>query len=81
MSAKSYEVLSEALKLSPVERAELVEKILSSFEFPDRKKIDELWANEVEDRIEAYERGDISSASARKVFEDIEGSKKRVKYL
>ena len=77
MSAKSYEVLSEALKLSPVERAELVEKILSSFEFPDRKKIDELWANEVEDRTEAYERGDISSASASKVFEDIEGSKKR----
>ena len=77
MSAKSYEVLSEALKLSPVERAELVEKIISSFEFPDRKKIDELWANEVEDCIEAYERGDISSTSAKKIFEDIEGSKNR----
>lgn len=81
MSEKSCEVLSEALKLSPVERAELVEKILSSFEFPDRKKIDELWTNEVEDRIESFERGDISSTSVRKVVEDIEGGKKRIKYL
>jgi hypothetical protein len=38
-----------------VERAELVENLLTSFEFRSRKKIDALWAEEVEDRIDAFE--------------------------
>jgi putative addiction module component (TIGR02574 family) len=54
-------ILLDALKLSPVERAELIEKLLASFSFPDRKAIDELWGAEAEDRIDAYERGEIGS--------------------
>ena len=72
MSPQAREVLADALKLSPMERAELVEQILSSFEFPDREKIDQLWAMEVEDRISAYDRGEIGTTSASRVFEEIE---------
>jgi len=56
MSPRSKEVLADALNLSPVERAELVEEILSSFDFPARREIDALWAREAEDRLDAYDR-------------------------
>ena len=45
------------MKLPPTERAELVENLLASFEFPSRKTIDDLWAQEAESRIDAFERG------------------------
>ena len=71
MTAQSQEVLREALDLPPIERAELVEQILASFDFPARKGIDALWAKEVEDRIDAYERGDIGTVPAKDVFDKI----------
>ncbi len=40
--AKQDNLLEEALKLSPVERAELIESLLSSFEFRSRKPVDAL---------------------------------------
>ena len=64
---------SEALQLPPIERAELIEELLSSFEFPSRKSVDELWAEEVEDRIDAYDRGELTATSAKKVFDKING--------
>lgn len=68
MSEEGKEILAKARKLPPSERASLVEKLLSSFEFPSRKKIDELWAKEAESRIEAYNHGAINSIPAKKVF-------------
>jgi putative addiction module component (TIGR02574 family) len=72
MTTQAQEVLINALKLSHVERAELVEKILASFSFPDRKAIDELWIVEVEDRLDAFEKGDLKSRSVSEVFNRIE---------
>ncbi len=73
MSGNTEKILAEALELQPIERAELVEELLSSFEFPARKSIDKMWAGEVEDRIDAYERGDLTSTPAKKVFDKIGG--------
>jgi putative addiction module component (TIGR02574 family) len=72
MSRQGKQILAEALTLPPIERAEMVEELLSSFEFPSRKTIDELWAQEAESRIDAYERGEITAIPAKKVFEKIE---------
>jgi putative addiction module component (TIGR02574 family) len=72
MSAESKRILESALELPPVERAELVEEILSSFDFPARREVDALWAKEAEDRIEAYERGEVTSRPAGEVFERID---------
>lgn len=77
MSKYGNQLLAESLKLSPTERAELVENILSSFEFPSRKKIDELWAKEAESRIDALERGELSTISAEEVFKKIEKPKRK----
>ncbi|OGW32606.1 MAG: hypothetical protein A2X59_11715 [Nitrospirae bacterium GWC2_42_7] len=72
MSKHGTQLLSEALKLTPIERAEFVEKLLSSFEFSSRKKNDALWAKEAESRIDAFERGEISAIPAKEVFAKIE---------
>lgn len=75
MSRLGEQILAEALALPPMERAEMVEKLLSSFDFTSRKEIDEFWAQEVESRIDAYERGEISAVPAREVFDKIERQK------
>ncbi len=72
MSEQSKKILAEALELPPVERAALVEEILSSFDLPKSKEIDELWAKEAEDRIDAYERGELYSLPIEKVFDRLD---------
>lgn len=69
MSVKS--LLHKALELPPIERARLIEELLSSFEFSNRKEIDELWAQEAESRIEAYKKGILKSKPVHEVFEEI----------
>ncbi len=72
MSEQLKHIFTEALELPPVERAELVEQILSSFEFPARKTIDASWARESEERIDASENGEIPSIPANDVFNKID---------
>ncbi len=76
MSDQGKEILAEALKLPPTERAALIEQLLSSFDFPSRDKIDALWAEEAESRIDAFERGEINSMPVKEVFRKIEKRKK-----
>ena len=72
MTKRAEHILAEALGLPPVERAELVENLLSSFEFRSRKAIDALWAQEAEDRIDAFDRGEIAAIPVEDVFAEIE---------
>jgi putative addiction module component (TIGR02574 family) len=72
MTPQGQQILDDALGLPPVDRAELVEQILASFEFPARQDIDAAWAQEAEDRINAYERGEIRSSPASEVFKEID---------
>jgi putative addiction module component (TIGR02574 family) len=77
MTNKSKKILAEALELPPIERAALVEALLSSFDFPALKEIDQLWSKEAEERIEAYERGELRVSPAKDVFERIDRSQKK----
>lgn len=72
MTVQAKKVLKKALTLPPVERAELVEQILSSFEFPSRGGIEALWAREAEARINAYDQKKIKATPASKVFDKID---------
>lgn len=65
-------VLEKALGLPPIERAELIEELLSSFEPPPGEVSEALWANEAEGRIDAFEEGKISSTPAKEVFKKID---------
>lgn len=71
MSANSEQVLKEALDLPPQERAELVERLLATFQSPPDPHLDELWAREAEDRLDAYDRGELHAVPAEEVFDQI----------
>jgi len=60
-------ILKEVLTLKPSKKAELIDKLLHSLDKPDRE-IDELWAKEAEDRIDAYDRGKIKAITLEKVL-------------
>jgi hypothetical protein len=66
--AVPFEIFNEALSLKPAQKAELIDRLLSNLDEPD-KDIDKLWALEVEDRINAYENIQIKSVSLEKVLE------------
>jgi len=74
MSDRETEIFEEALSLPPGERAALAERLLSSLDTPDRQRVDQLWAREAEDRLDAYEQGGIEAVPAERIFDQI-GSK------
>jgi putative addiction module component (TIGR02574 family) len=71
MTNLAEDIFAQALALSPLDRAALVEKLLVSLDQPD-SAIDKLWAKEAEDRIDAYEAGEMEAISAEEVFKKYE---------
>jgi putative addiction module component (TIGR02574 family) len=67
MSIETQEILDRALKLPAVDKARLVDEILSSLDKPDAA-IDALWQKEVEDRIKAYNAGNLRAVSLDQVL-------------
>ncbi|MEW6079507.1 MAG: addiction module protein [Thermodesulfobacteriota bacterium] len=61
-------ILKEALALKPSEKALLIDKLISTLDRPDQQ-IDELWAEEVEGRIDAYEQGKLKSLSLEEILQ------------
>ncbi len=61
-------IFKEVLTLRPSEKAQLIDKLISSLDKPD-KEIDKLWAKEAEDRIDAYDQGKIKAVSLEKVLQ------------
>jgi putative addiction module component (TIGR02574 family) len=54
MSTGTREILDRVMELPAVEKARLIDQLLSSLDEPD-ETIDALWRKEVEDRIQAYQ--------------------------
>lgn len=63
----SDNLLKEALTLKPQEKAELIDKLILSLDKPD-KEIEALWAKEIEDRIEAYEKKKMKAVPLEEVL-------------
>jgi putative addiction module component (TIGR02574 family) len=77
MIRNSAKIVSDALSLPPRSRAKLAEQLLESLDDPKQKEIDRLWADEVEDRIDAYERGELKVIPGQEVFRRLKPKKKR----
>lgn len=71
MSERETQLLKEALSFPSDERAALVEHLLASFDSSARQHIDTLWAQEAEDRLDAFERGELATIPARNVFDAV----------
>jgi putative addiction module component (TIGR02574 family) len=68
MSRQGDQILEEVLSLPPTERAELADRLLTSLDSDAQRKIDESWAAEVEERLEALDRGEIEAIPATDIF-------------
>jgi putative addiction module component (TIGR02574 family) len=56
-----------ALRLPPADRIGLVNRLLDSLDRTD-PRVDALWAKEVEDRLDAYRRGEIKALALDEVL-------------
>lgn len=72
MSTSAEKVLQDALNLPPQDRAEVLERLLATFQEAPDPELDKLWGQEAEDRLAAYDRGELGGVSAEEVFTRIE---------
>lgn len=63
----NIEILEEALKLRAEERFAVVEGLLNSLDEKD-EKIDAIWAEEAEKRLEAYRAGRLKGIPMERIF-------------
>ena len=62
-------ILEQVLSLDPLNRVPLVDLLLGSLDHADHD-IDSLWIHEAEERIDAYERGDLKAVSLAVVLKN-----------
>jgi putative addiction module component (TIGR02574 family) len=67
MSKETKQILDRALKLVAIEKVRLIDQLLLSLDKPD-EAIDTLWREEVEDRIKAYNSGNMGAVSLEQVL-------------
>ena len=77
MIRNTAKVVTEALSLPQKSRARLADKLLESLDEPRQREIEKLWADEVEDRIDAYERCEIKVIPGKEVFRKFRTKKKQ----
>jgi putative addiction module component (TIGR02574 family) len=61
------EILKEALQLNPKERYMVVETLLKSLDIPD-EKVDSVWADEAEKRLQNYRDNNTKIIPFEEVF-------------
>ncbi len=67
MSASLKQIEEQARALSAEERAKLAESLLESLHLPV-SEVEAAWAEEIERRVAAFDRGEIPSYPAEDVF-------------
>lgn len=65
--ATPKDILEQAISLQPIQKAELVDSLISSLD-KSNPDLDLLWANEAESRLSAYKSGELKSISLDKVL-------------
>ena len=68
MTAITERLLNDALALPPIERAELIQRLFQSFDSSEDNHIDTAWTEEIEHRIEAYDKGLLTASPAEDVL-------------
>ncbi|MGH8479375.1 MAG: addiction module protein [Gammaproteobacteria bacterium] len=70
MSVSAEKVLRQAMQLSSLDRAALVEGLIASLDKPD-PALDALWLKEAEDRIAAYQAGELAAIDVEEAFAEL----------
>lgn len=72
MKPTTQQILNEASKLPPVERAELVERIIESFDTEPDESVQKAWLVEAERRLADYKNGKAATISEDEALYRIE---------
>jgi len=67
-------IQEEITQLDPTERAKLIDLLWESLDETRVKEIEAKWAAESEDRIDAYERGELQAVDGTTALKDIHSS-------
>ena len=70
MSITLQELEQQARSLSPEERARLADVLLESLRDAPLADIEAAWDREIEERVAAYDRGELDAFPAESVFAD-----------
>ena len=70
-------IQSEIVHLNPAERAELIDILWESLDEGSLKDIQARWAAESEDRIDAFERGDLPAVDGPSALRELRSSLKK----
>ncbi|TVR01813.1 MAG: addiction module protein [Desulfovibrionales bacterium] len=68
MTPTVQQILKNASLLSPIDRAELIEQLFLSFDRSEEQSVDAAWRQEIEDRLDAYDAGQIEASPAEDVL-------------
>jgi len=77
MSSDYDEILGAALSLSPGARAMLADHLLESLDDEDQKRIDAIWAEEAERRVQAIDEGKVKLIPGDEVLAELRSRTKR----
>ena len=67
-------IQEDVLQLCPKERAVLIDLLWDSLDESQMKEIEKKWAAESEDRIDAFERGELSAVDGTAALSDLRAS-------
>ena len=68
MAEQLSELEQQARALSPDERARLAEVLLESLRGPPLTEVEAAWSREIEERVAAFDRGEVQAYAAEDVF-------------
>ena len=63
-------ITAAALALAPAAKVKLAEQLLESLNSPDQAEVDAAWADELERRIEALDRGEERTIPAEQALRE-----------
>jgi putative addiction module component (TIGR02574 family) len=67
-------IQNEIEKLEPAERASLIDLLWDSLDKEEIKEVEAKWAAESEDRIDAFERGELPAVDGPSAIEELRSS-------
>ncbi len=68
---------SEALKLPPLERAQIIDALWRSLDSAEQSDIDSAWLVESKDRLAAFRAGQLAAVSGEEALRSIENDLKQ----
>jgi len=70
-------IKEEALRLSALERAQLIDALWQSLDLPDQPSVDRAWIEESLNRLKAYREGHLSAVDGEQALAAIEADLRR----